>query len=61
MASCCYSRQYKLRFHNRIVWRTKGYVSQVSHILKLLIRDFPGGPGVKTSLSNAGDVGSIPG
>ena len=26
-----------------------------------LERDFPGGPGVKTSPSNAGGVGSIPG
>ena len=25
------------------------------------MRDFPGGPVVKTSLSNAGGVGSIPG
>ena len=58
MASCCYITN---RFHNRIILRTKGYVSQVSDILKLLIQDFPGGPGVKTSLSSAGGVGSIPG
>ena len=36
-------------------------MSQVSDILKLLIQDFPGGPGVKTSLSSVGGVGSIPG
>ena len=29
--------------------------------LKLQMRDFPGGPLVKTSPSNAGAVGSIPG
>ena len=28
---------------------------------KGLSRDFPGGPVVKTSPSNAGDIGSIPG
>ena len=27
----------------------------------MLLRDFPGGPVVKTSPSNAGDAGSIPG
>ena len=27
----------------------------------MLRRDFPGGPGVKTLPSNAGDAGSIPG
>ena len=29
--------------------------------LKTVSEDFPGGPVVKTSPSNAGDVGSIPG
>ena len=26
-----------------------------------MFKDFPGGPGLKNSLCNAGDVGSIPG
>ena len=30
-------------------------------LLKRIIQDFPGGPAVKTSPSNAGGVGSIPG
>ena len=30
-------------------------------VLKVLTRDFPGGPVVKTSPSNAGGAGSIPG
>ena len=30
-------------------------------LLKEILRDCPGGPVVKTSLSNAGGVGSIPG
>ena len=38
--------------------------SQCPHLLNHRCRtlgDFPGGPVVKTSLSNAGDAGSIPG
>ena len=33
----------------------------MQYFLKVKIRDFPGGPVVKTSPSNAGGAGSIPG
>ena len=37
-----------------------GYLSALDQ-RKAIFRDFPGGPVVKTSPSNAGSVGSIPG
>ena len=40
---------------------TSSFLPVCDHIVKTILRDFPGGPVVETLPSNAGGVGSIPG